>query len=339
MVETLKENWFVVVIAIIMIAAIGYFIFDSNKYNVSSRSSDGKEVLASITDKDITADDVYKESSMFDANLLYNMYRNAVVEQTIKTTDAMKDEAKELENTIRANASSQENYESAIGQELASYGFNGFDELYDYCLMTVKEKEMNRIYINDHFDALSESVKTKNPRTISILSMNVVDPSQLNETEQKKKDSIDESINKDGFAKTATAFSEDTNTASNKGLYGYIDSDSTANQNSPLDASVIDAALALNKDETSDWIQVQDRNSGQFFLYKVHVNETDITKMNKSKNKDVKDQLLYAFLNANQGLSTTILEDNATKLDVKFNDKKVEEKLQNYIKQQKGEQK
>ena len=43
--EFLRNNWFVVVIAVILISFIGYFIFDANRYNVSGKTMDGKEVF------------------------------------------------------------------------------------------------------------------------------------------------------------------------------------------------------------------------------------------------------------------------------------------------------
>ena len=59
--EFLRNNWFVVVIAVILISFIGYFIFDANRYNVSGKTMDGKEVVASIDGTDVTADDLYNE--------------------------------------------------------------------------------------------------------------------------------------------------------------------------------------------------------------------------------------------------------------------------------------
>ena len=49
------------------------------------------------------------------------------------------------------------------------------------------------------------------------------------------------------------------------------------------------------------------------------------------------DQLLYAFLQNNQGLSVTIVEENAKNLDIKFNNEDVQKKIEDYISTQKGE--
>ena len=74
---------------------------------------------------------------------------------------------------------------------------------------------MNETYVDKHFDSLITTLEAKKPRTISIISMSVKDANNLTEDEQKKKDDIDASLGKQSFAKTATAFSDDS-TASDK---------------------------------------------------------------------------------------------------------------------------
>ena len=57
--DLIKDNWFVILIAVIIIAFVGYFIFDSNKDNVTAKTSESKDVLATLADTDITADALY----------------------------------------------------------------------------------------------------------------------------------------------------------------------------------------------------------------------------------------------------------------------------------------
>ena len=335
--DFLKSNWFVVVIAVILISFVTYFIYDANRYNISGKSSDGKDVVASIDGTDITADALYEELSNFDSSLLYNMYKNAVIDQSIETTDELKEEANTLESTIRTNAqSNSDEYETALSSELAMYGFKSIDELYDYSLISVKERKMNEQFVDKHFDEYKEAVEKVKPRTISIISMSVSDPDSLTDEEKEKKENIDNALKDGSFSDAATAFSEDETTAANDGFYGYIDSNSSSS-GSTLDSAVISEALELDKGKTSDWITVTDSTTGATFLYKVHVDETDIQKIHESKNEDVTDQLLYAFLQNNEGLSITIVEDYAKKLDIKFNDKEVQKKIEEYIQSQKGD--
>ncbi|WP_296241491.1 peptidylprolyl isomerase [uncultured Faecalicoccus sp.] len=336
--EFLRNNWFVVVIAVIIIAFVSYFVYDETKYNVSKASEDGQEVLASIDEKAITAKDLYDSSAPFDSSLIYNMYRNQVVEQSIEATDDMKEDAKELEDAINANSSSTADYETSIAQELAMYGYKGYNQLYDYCLMTVKEAQLQRDYIEEHFEDCIEPLKEKNPRTISLISMSVTDPDSLTEDEQKKKDNIDKALESESFADAATAYSEDTSTASNEGFYGYLDSGALSSSSSAsLDATVIQAALDLEKGETSDWITVTDPNTGLTNLYRVHVDETDIQSIWDSKNETVSNSILSAVLNADSTLSYRIIEDYAKDLDIEFKDEDTQKKLEDYLAQQLGD--
>ena len=324
--QFLRDNWFVVVIAIVIIGFVSYFIYDSNKYNVSSMKDGNSDVVMSVTGGNVTADEIYSDLSKDDGELLYNLYKNAVVSQTVKETDSIKNDAKTLQDNIVSYAKQQDsnNYEQVIEQELYAYGYSSYDDLNKYCLESVKEAKMNEDYVNDHFASLSKAVVAKNPRTISIITMSVSDASNLTSDEQKKKDNIDSALQKQSFAKTATAYSEDT-TASDKGVYGYIDEDDKdSSSSSSLDSSVIEAALKLKKGETSDWITVTDSDAGTTTLYKVHVNETDVNTIHKSKNTTIKRQLLNAILNNNTGLSTKIT----------MKDKNTKKKLNAYINEQ-----
>ncbi len=330
--DFLKDNWFVAVIAVIIISFVAYFIYDGNRYNVSAKKADGKDVLASTDIKDITADQFYEEASEFDGALLYNIYRNYVVDQSIETTDELKDTAKTLQTNITANAQNYYGvaYKDYIGSELSSYGFNGFDELDQYCLLSIKEKEMNQKYVDDNFEELSAALGEKKPRTISIISMNVTNADALTEEEQKKKDNIDNALSNGSFSDTATAFSEDATTAAQDGFFGYIDTDDLGN--SSLDASVIQAALDMEKDGTSDWITVTNPTYGNSVLFRVHVDETDINEIHKSKNEDIQSRLLSAILSANSSLDVRILQHYAESLNIEFKDENAKTKFENYLK-------
>ena len=145
MTDILRNNWFVVLIAIIIIGFIGYFIYDTNKDNVSAKSSNNEQVVASIDKDDITANDLYDESAPYDGSTIYNMYKNAVIDQSIETTKDIKKQANTLESNIKSNASKQsDDYESTLTSELAKYGYSSFEQLNDYCITSVKEKEMNK---------------------------------------------------------------------------------------------------------------------------------------------------------------------------------------------------
>lgn len=336
MTDILRNNWFVVLIAIIIIGFIGYFIYDTNKDNVSAKTANNEQVVASINKDDITADDLYDESTPYDGSTIYNMYKNAVIDQSIKTTKDLKKQASTLESNIKSNASSQsDDYESTLTTELAKYGYASYEELNEYCLTSVKEKEMNKKYITKHFDEVKKAWEEKSPRTVSIIKMEVSDADNLTETEAKKKSNIEKALEKESFADVAKAFSEDSNTANKKGFAGYVDSDSTSSSSSSsststVPADVVTAAIALKKGETSDWVTVT--SSSGTSLYKVYVKETNVKKIFNAKSDTVSNQALYAILNSDSSLSYKILDSYAKKLDIKFNDKDTKKKFDSYVK-------
>lgn len=297
MTDILRNNWFVVLIAIIIIGFIGYFIYDTNKDNVSAKTTNNEQVVASINKDDITADDLYDESTPYDGSTIYNMYKNAVIDQSIKTTKDLKKQASTLESNIKSNASSQsDDYESTLTTELAKYGYASYEELNDYCLTSVKEKEMNKKYITKHFDEVKKAWEEKNPRTVSIIKMDVSDADNLTETEAKKKSNIDKALEKESFADVAKAFSEDSNTANKNGFAGYVDSNSTSSDSSStstVPADVVTAAIGLKKGETSDWITVT--SSSGTSLYKVYVKETNSKKIFNAKSDTVSNPVSYTL--------------------------------------------
>ena len=124
--QFLRDNWFVVVIAIVIIGFVSYFIYDSNKYNVSSMKDGDSDVVMSVTGGNVTADEIYSDLSKDDGELLYNLYKNAVVSQTVKETDKIKNDAKTLQDNIVSYAKQQDsdNYEQIIEQELYAYGYS-----------------------------------------------------------------------------------------------------------------------------------------------------------------------------------------------------------------------
>ena len=337
MVEILKSNWFVVLIGIIILSFVVYFVYDENKYNVKGKSVDGQELLAAVGDTNITADEFYEEEGKFDQSLLYQMYKIAVLNESITPTSEMKSDAKTLESTIRTNFESNygEDYETTLNQQLANYGFSGDDVLYQYCITSELEKEANRNYIDDHYDEEEAILSEKSPRTISILYITVADSDNLTEDEQQKMDDIDALIESDGFAAAVKAFSEDTDTVDNDGFYGYVDSDdetysASTSSTTSLDGSIVTAAIALEKGGVSDWITVNDYY-GYVYMYKVMVNETDIKTMYEDEDDDVADQVLYAFISADTKLQYNAIQTLADQLDITFDDESVKEKIESYI--------
>lgn len=332
--EFLRKYWFICLLSIVLIGVLIYYVMDLNKDNVSGKRADGTDAVASLNIGDVTSDNIFDRYQNFNQSLLYNMYRNAVVDQSVEADSEMKETAKNMAKTIKANMKADSTGKTEVGilSELASYGFNGIDSLEDYCLMTLKQRQLNWDYVNEHFDEYKDSVTTS-PRTISVITMEVPNAEILTEEGEAKKKSIDDALaNGDSFASVATSFSEDA-TAADGGFYGYIDSSTTA-----LDSAVIEAAAALNKGETSDWITTQKSGSSSYVLYRVHVDETDLKEIFNSDNDSVSGALLSAMITANPGLETVVVKNAADKMEITFDNEEVKNQIDAYIKSQIGDE-
>ncbi len=328
--EFLRKYWFVTLIAIAFIGVLVYFVIDLNKDNVNSRKVDGQDVVASLNFGDITSTDLYDELSSNSSNVLYNMYRNAVVDQSVEADSEMKANAKQIAKNIENNMKSDSTGKTrqSILQTLASYGFTGDDAPYNYAMTAEKIRKLDADYLKEHFDELSMFVP-ESGRTISIITMQVPNADVLSDASQEKKDNIQKALDEGkDFAEVAKEYSDSDNTKDG-GFYGYIDENTT-----DLDSNVLSAAKSLSKGSVSDWITVQPDGMEMVTLYKVYVNETDPKAMMDSGDEDVIEAIVTSLTGSVNGLEAAAVEDAASKLDITYEDDSVKEKMEKSIKEQ-----
>lgn len=328
--EFLRKYWFVTLIAIAFIGVLVYFVIDLNKDNVNSRKVDGQDVVASLNFGDITSTDLYDELSSNSSNVLYNMYRNAVVDQSVEADSEMKANAKQIAKNIENNMKSDSTGKTrqSILQTLASYGFTGDDAPYNYAMTAEKIRKLDADYLKEHFDEVSMFVP-ESGRTISIITMQVPNADVLSDASQEKKDNIQKALDEGkDFAEVAKEYSDSDNTKDG-GFYGYIDENTT-----DLDSNVLSAAKSLSKGGVSDWITVQPDGMEMVTLYKVYVNETDPKAMMDSGDEDVIEAIVTSLTGSVNGLEAAAVEDAASKLDITYEDDSVKEKMEKSIKEQ-----
>lgn len=332
--DFLRKYWFVCLIAIAMIGMLIYFIADMNKDNVSGKQSDGVDVVASTSLGDYTSDEMFDDYQGFNQSLLYYMYQDAVVNQSIETTDDMKKEAekqaKNLESNMKADTTGQTEFR--LMQQLAGFGFEGDSATYDYCLTALKLQQLERAYIDENSEEYFSSVSS-NPKEISILTVAVDSAETPSEEQKTKMDNVDKALEDGSFEDAAKAFSEDAATAAENGYFGYADDNTTS-----LDQAIRDAIRDLDKGETSDWISVTNQQTGAVTQYRVYVNETDFETIYGSENVDTARSALNALLSANPGLEVETVKNAAEKMkdQIKFEDENVKEQIESYIETQTG---
>lgn len=326
MAEILKKNWFVVLIAVLLCGFAIYYVWDTTKDFVKGKSVDGKDVIASIDNYDLTADDLYGEIERFSVSQLYYRFRNAVIEQTVtEETDEVKENADKLKENLEAQAQSSSSYsaDELISNMLESVGLES-DELDRFCMLAQKESVMQRDYVEKNYDTLMKDVK--NAHIISLIEISVSDADALSDDESETKEKIDAALKKGtAFADVAADYTQSTQTDEN-GLYGYVDSETEAS--STLTDDMLKAALALKEGETSSWIKVSGDSGDKLVLIYADVVGKDNIKA--SKDSDVWSSLVSALISRNSTLSSEILFDAADQLEITFTDDTMLSRLRTY---------
>jgi foldase protein PrsA len=243
-----KKNWFVVLIAVVFVGIVSYYIYDTNKGKLKGKSSNGEDVVYEVDGKDVTTssfyDELYKSNGSTDAVALF---KKAVADASYSTTSDMKDNAETQAESIKSNYESQygTDYESDLTSDLASTGYTDLEE---YLIEQQKINKVSAEYAKANFKDLQI-------RQVSYILIKFTDSDNPTDTptadEQSRMDAVDSSLSGGtSFSDTASSLSEDTSTASNGGNLGIIDKNSSS-----LDSSFLEASLALNEGETSDWIR------------------------------------------------------------------------------------
>lgn len=253
--DFLKKNWFVVLVICVFTGISIFYIYDTNKGKLQGKNVNGEDVVYSITDKDVTAsqfyDDLYTANGQ---NAMVQLFEKAVVEAGIATTDSIKDTAKAQTEAVISNF--QQQYGSAYQTYLNSaLKETGFDDLETYMIFQQKLNQLTADYAKDHFDELKI-------RQISYILIQHEDPAkptaEATADEQTRMKAVDDAlVGGTDFAEAAVQFSEDKTSAPTGGVLGVIDKNSSS-----LDSAFLEAALALNEGEVSDWIHSE--NFGYF---------------------------------------------------------------------------
>ena len=268
MIEKLKENWFVVLVAVILIAAVGYYTYDTNKGKLPGKKVDGKDVVASIGDTDFFADDLYLElygdessSSSAGTQVLFSYFERAVVDAAVSVDDEMKTNIATAVTSVKQNYEGQE---STLLSQLQAAGYSSLDDLELYFTHSFKmQKLIGDAYAKDLDNLFTPIYEEKNSRVVSHILVTISDFNNITEEEQAKMDAIDQALaDGEDFAEVAKEYSDD-GSASDGGNLGYVDSDSS------LVTEFKEAALAAEKGVVTDWVQTE------YGYHKILVTETD----------------------------------------------------------------
>lgn len=310
--EIIKKNWFVAVVAVLFVCMAIFFAYDQNKDNLPGKKVNGKDVVFSIGGQNFTADDLYEEYyPSGSADAVYMLSQRLLLDQIVKTTDALEEEAAVMADQYY-NYYSQ--YYGASTDAFIEVNMKaiGLESLKDYCLYNLKLQQMYTDYINKNLDTLYEPfAKEYKPRYVSHALVMMDDPK--NPTAEEK-DAFAEAkkaweSGEYTFAEFAKKFSDDTTSAVQEGSIGYVDKDSS------LVKPFLDACLLLEEGQVSEWIESE---------YGYHL--ITVTSMEQAKIVE-EPEFLEHILTFNANLENEVFWAELEAKNVNFNDKVVEQKI------------
>ncbi len=278
MLETLKKQWFVVLIAIIFICFSIFIIYDTNKGKLPGKKDHGKDVVATFNGKNITADDVYNELyENGNGNSVMNIrLQAAIIDKSVDTTKEIKEETKKIQDLITQQVESQASQngtskEDYLKNYLASVGMQE-DEFDYFCRIQAKLQKVQ----TDSFDKIC---KDNQGRIVSHILVQMKDANNPTEAEMKVVKQIEKELKTMSFEEVAKKHADTgDSSAQNGGYLGYMD------KNTGFVESFKTAALKLKKGEVSDW--VKEKNDSYSGWHLIRVEETDV----KAIKKDAKAQ-------------------------------------------------
>ena len=307
MLDFIKKQWFLSLIAALLVGTILYYVYDQNKDNLPAKSVGGKDVVFSVAGTDVTTDEVYQDLyKQYGKQVVYMFFERAVVHASAETTDVMKTKAEVDIAGVKQNFSDYygaDKYESYLLDALKSMGYTSLEDLTDYFTYTYKLQDMLNAYVDEHLDTLyADFSVTNQPRVVSHVLIKMDDPNNPTADEKARFDAAKAALaSGTSFEDLVAQYSDDTNTSANKGSLGYMDASTQYEEN------FLNAALALTQEgQLSDWTQTS---------YGFHLIRLDSMNIDSLKEHT---EFYNAILTANPLIQPSVIWAKAKELNVDF---------------------
>lgn len=278
----------------------------------------GKQVVAKMKGKTITAEDLYGElKNQGGATALTNMIDDYVVNKAIKTDEEAKNYA---ETQIKQYKDSYESYGMNFTEALVNAGYKSEAAFKDVLILDYKKKEVTKKYVKKTItnDEISEYYKENVYGDIEVrhilISPNTKDgmsDEEKEEAENKAKKEAEKIIKKldkgEKFASLAKKYSDDKGTASNGGKL-------TASYGAVVNEFWQGAAALKDGEYSKEPVKSQ---YGYHIIYRIKQN--DKPKLSKVKN-DVIDKIVTKKTENDSTLQTKALVELRKKYNLKISD-------------------
>ena len=315
----MKKKIIIMACAVVLLAGCG-----------NPKLQDGKEVVASIKDKNITAEELYDSlKEKYGADVLINLIDEYIADKEIPTTDEINKKIdEEFENQKKQN---EEYYKVDFEVLLKNYGYT--TESYKKALLTsYKQQEIVKNYVKSTLtdEEIEKYYKDNMYGKITARHILIMPKKSKNmteeETNQKKKEAYDLAVslikrldNGEDFSELAKEFSEDTVSAENGGLLDPFDN------NSGFVKEFWEASVALEVGKYSK-TPVESQ-----YGYHIILKEKEEERPNFEESKDkIKDTLAENKINSDStNLVQKALYEIRKKYDLKIEDKDINQLYEN----------
>ncbi len=312
--EFLKKNWFVAVLAVILLGITIFFVYDQNKDALPGKTAGGSGVVYTFDGKDVTADDLYDKFYAKDGkDAAFIVMQRKLLDQVAKTTDDMEKNAKALaQQYINYYANYYGDYAATyLEQQAEALGYESFVQ---YLLYSEKSEILDRAYIKAHLDDFWAAFTERySPRIVSHVLVQFEDVEKPTEEETAKLEEVKKAwaSGEYTFAQLAEKYSDDAGSAVNGGKIGYLDK----NSYNTYVKEFVDNGLATKAGETSEWF------TSKYGYHMIHV-DTDAA-------EDLLEEIncLERILTMYPNMEKAAMWDKMNELGVKFHAEGLEDSI------------
>lgn len=297
-----------------------------------AKLKNGEEVVASLTGENITADDLYnKIKDKYARDILIDMIDTTILDSVYKTDDTMISTIKQQVSYYKEQLG--DNFLSTIKTNL---GLNSEDELYNYLMLSYKrnlatqdyvkkqltESEINTYYENKTVGDVYVSHILIKPETTSTMTDDQIAAAE--KVAKEKAQSLIAQLDKGAdFATLAKANSQDTGSAANGGVIGWINkNDATYSQ------YFRDGAYELKKGKYSSTPV-----KSEYGYHIIIVTDTKAKPTLKDATDDIKTQLAAEKTTADTTLTYTALIALRTEHKLNIQDSTLKDEYNAYMKE------
>jgi foldase protein PrsA len=305
MLDVLKRQWFIGVVAIVLLSTLVFYVYEQNKDNLPAKRVGGKDIVFSVGDVDVTTDEFFDRLyAQFGIDAVYMFFDRAVVEAAVADSNVFTTKAQVDAEGVKQNFQEYYGaaYETFLLDALKSLGYSSLSDLDRYFVYVYKRQELFKSYADDNMDTLFPSFNETNlPRVVSHVLITMDDASNPTAEEQTRFDNAKAALeNGMSFEELVRTYSDDTSNNLNNGLLGYMDVNTSFVPEFKL------AALSLEAGELSDWVMT---------TYGYHLIRMDANDLNALKNYQ---EFYDALLGQDQALQSRIIWEKAEALNVDF---------------------